>query len=212
MPQSSGAGPDKSDRASIESIIPTWGHLYVIDIMGGPSRVRVFDNKGEALPAPPLPPISAVYGNCSHWRWRRAVLHEYLPRARRPGIALTRQVGRRSARRCTKRRQSSSTTRKLCATSPPRKTARSSRSTSSAAKERSSTAHNPALLYGYGGYGISMTPYFLDHSHACGSIRAASMSIANIRGGGEYGEEWHKAGASRTSRTSSTTSSRCAAI
>ena len=62
VPQSSGAGHDESDRASIENFIPTWGHLYVIDIMGGPSRVRVFDNKGKLCPRRRLPPISAVYG------------------------------------------------------------------------------------------------------------------------------------------------------
>jgi prolyl oligopeptidase len=52
---------------------------------------------------------------------------------------------------------------------------------------------NPALLYGYGGYGINMTPYFspmnrlwLDH----GGIYV----VANLRGGGEFGEAWHLAG------------------
>src|SRR5215471_10943478 len=62
VPQSSGTGPDESDRASIDSFQPTFGHLYIVDIMGGPSRVRVFDNDGKPLPAAPLPPISTVAG------------------------------------------------------------------------------------------------------------------------------------------------------
>ena len=58
--QNSGSGSDETARASIEDFVPAAGHLYVVDIMGGPSRIRVFDENGRALPAPPLPPISSV--------------------------------------------------------------------------------------------------------------------------------------------------------
>ena len=52
---------------------------------------------------------------------------------------------------------------------------------------------NPTLLYGYGGYGINLTPRF-------SSIRriwfdaGGVYAIANLRGGGEFGEAWHLAG------------------
>ncbi len=52
---------------------------------------------------------------------------------------------------------------------------------------------NPAYLYGYGGFNASMTPYF----NAANIIlleNGGVYAMACLRGGGEYGEEWHKAG------------------
>ncbi len=53
---------------------------------------------------------------------------------------------------------------------------------------------NPVLLYGYGGYGVSETPYFLGASRRMLFDGGAVFVIANIRGGGEYGEKWHLQG------------------
>ena len=53
--------------------------------------------------------------------------------------------------------------------------------------------HNPTLLTGYGGFNISETPNFRS-SRRIWLDQGGIYVIANLRGGGEYGEEWHKSG------------------
>ncbi|MCR8667310.1 prolyl oligopeptidase family serine peptidase [Aestuariibaculum sp. M13] len=52
---------------------------------------------------------------------------------------------------------------------------------------------NPTMLYGYGGFNISLTPAF-SITNAIWLEQGGILAVPNLRGGGEYGREWHDAG------------------
>ncbi|MDR2011097.1 MAG: prolyl oligopeptidase family serine peptidase [Bacteroidales bacterium] len=60
-------------------------------------------------------------------------------------------------------------------------------------KDLKLNGNNPTFLNGYGGFGVSYTPYF-DISKFILLEQGGVFVFANLRGGGVYGDEWHKAG------------------
>ena len=58
-------------------------------------------------------------------------------------------------------------------------------------------ARTPVLIYGYGAYGNSMTPFF-SPSLLLWTWKGGILAIAHVRGGGELGDAWHKAGMKTT--------------
>ncbi|MBE7384557.1 MAG: S9 family peptidase [Leptolyngbya sp. SIO1E4] len=59
---------------------------------------------------------------------------------------------------------------------------------------------NPTLLYGYGGFGIPLTPGF-SVSNLVWMEMGGVYAVPNLRGGGEYGEDWHLAGTKLNKQT-----------
>lgn len=57
--------------------------------------------------------------------------------------------------------------------------------------------NNPVLLYGYGAYGRTLSPFF-SPSMLLWTTRGGILAVAHVRGGGELGDRWHRAGMKET--------------
>jgi prolyl oligopeptidase len=179
-------------KAAIENFLPIANTLYVVDQIGGPSQIRIFDTSGKAQGVVPVPPVSAAnqilrseddqllfndstYLEPAAWyrydlaakKVTRTALYE-TSAADFSGAEVTREFATSND-----------------GTKVPLNIIRP--------KGMKLDGKNPVLLYGYGGYDISLTPYFsLDRKPLL--ERGVVLVIANLRGGGEYGEAWHRAG------------------
>jgi len=178
--------------AVIEHIVPSTDALYVGDLLGGPSQIRRFDLNGKNEMVIPIPQISAV--------------QEML--ALEDGSLLFRDVSYTEPAawlHCANEKNEPMKTA-LRSTSPvsfsdiqvTREFATSKDGTKIPLnilfrKGMKRDGQNPTLIYGYGGYGISLSPNF-EFTRRLWFDRGGVYVVANIRGGGEFGEDWHKAG------------------
>ena len=176
----------------IQQIVPTADALFIGDLLGGPSQIRRFglDGKGETII--PIPKISAVQ--------EMVALED--------GSLLFRDQSYTEPAawfHCPKEKTEPVNTA-LRSTSPVSfadiEVAREFATSKDGAKipvniifrkGMKRDGQNPTLLYGYGGYGISMSPNF-EFTRRLWFDHGGVYVVANIRGGGEFGEDWHKAG------------------
>jgi prolyl oligopeptidase len=179
-------------KVAIESFLPAGNRLYVEDMVGGPSDIRIFTALGRPAGTVALPPISSIggmvkvagdvalirtesYTEPARW-WR------YDPKVGKlaPTALVQRSPATFAGVEVTRVFATSKDGTKVPINLMYRK-----------GTKLDGTA--PTLLYGYGGYGISETPAF-SPARQLWIEQGGIYALAGIRGGGEYGDAWHRAG------------------
>jgi prolyl oligopeptidase len=207
--------PRAGDASKAKEIVPasdvviqsyeiTKSRLYVVDLVGGPSQIRVFDLAGKARGKIDVLPISAVAGitrlddddvvfrNQSYIdapAWYR-----YGPATKKAASGGAKPAGEHTMKTA------------LATVSPADFTDVEVLRDSCKSKDGTSIPINVVhrkgaaldgshitLLTGYGGFGIPRVPRF-DPTKRIWFDHGGVYAIANIRGGGEFGEDWHFAG------------------
>ena len=176
----------------MQQIEPAAKALYVVDLLGGPSQMRRFDLDGKNATTIPISPISNVqelvaqedgsllFRDQSYTEppaWFEVGADQIEPK--KTALVSTSPVSF-SDIEVTREFATSKDGTRVPLNIMHR-------------KGMKLDGNNPTLLYGYGGYGISMSPTF-DFTRRLWFDRGGVYVVANIRGGGEFGEEWHKAG------------------
>jgi prolyl oligopeptidase len=179
-------------KVAIENFLVTTNALYVQDQVGGPSQIRIFDTAGTTQGTVPILPVSAVnqmvratdgtllFENASFLdppSWYR-----YDPTTKKATRTALYQTGAADFSDAEVIRDFAIS---KDGTRVPLSIIRR--------KGTKLDGKNPALLTGYGGYNVNITPGYslnrkplLEHGFV--------IAVANLRGGGEYGEAWHRAG------------------
>lgn len=183
-------------EAVIEDITSTASWLYVNDLVGGPSRLRRFDLAGKDFREVPIPPNSGA-GNLVPLvdgpEDDRVLFRESSYVA--PDAWYLYEPADHSVKKTALARTSPVDFSDIEAV---REFAISKDGTKVPVnilrrKGMPLDGNNPTLLTAYGGYGISLRPEF-NFTNRVWFDRGGIVAIANIRGGGEYGEAWHFAG------------------
>ncbi len=177
---------------TIQSFLPTPNYLYVYVLDGGPSRLRLFDHQGTEIATVPTEPVSGIWemkrgeGDTAlflvssfldpdHWCCYDPASGEVMDTALRTTSPVDFddcEVVREFAISRDGTRVPLNILRR---------------------KGIRLDGSNPVLLYGYGGFGVNLSPFFWPRLRVWLDLGGVAV-IANLRGGGEYGEEWHQAG------------------
>jgi prolyl oligopeptidase len=177
-----------------EPLVVTSNALYLRELIGGPSRVAVYDHAGKPGGILPLPDVSVV--DEVEPLSDGTLLYSVETYLRPPYF---RRYNPQSAQSFdTKLAQLSPV--EFSDTEVVRESVKSKDGTEIPInivrrKGTQLNGTNPLLLYGYGGFGLSETPAFLGAGTRLWLDGGGVYVAANLRGGGEFGEEWHRQGA-----------------
>jgi prolyl oligopeptidase len=177
---------------TVQQLAPAGGKLFVADLLGGPSRLRAVDVKSGQTGEIKLPEVSGV-GQLLHTRGDEVLLrvNSFLAPPAWYRYAASQTAAQKTALVVTSAADFSDAevTREF-ATSKD-----GTRIPLNIIRRKSTVldGRNPTILSGYGGYGVSETPGF-SATRRLWLDQGGVYVIANLRGGGEYGEAWHKAG------------------
>lgn len=174
---------------AIEGITTTRHFLYTREIVGGPEQVRVFELSGAPRGMVPLKPMAGV-AEVAAMDGDDVILHasSYLePPAWYRYAPATNKVTRTGLFKTSPASFAEYEVKREFATS---KDGKKVPVNIISKKGVALSGKNPTLLYAYGGYGVNETPKFRPKLKAW--LEQGGVYVtANIRGGGEYGEEWH---------------------
>jgi len=193
---------------AIESYTPTESRLYVTEMVGGPTQLRVYDLKGKEQALVTMPEISLM-GNAVRTSGDE-VLVRTQSYTRPPGYY--RYGPGRAAMQETALMQTSPADFSDCEVR--REFAEAPDGTKLPMniimkKGTKLDGQAPLLLYGYGSYGISEQPYFTPSVKLW--VEQGGIYVdASVRGGGEYGDEWHQAARLGTKKQSMEDFASCA--
>ena len=174
----------------IRSYVAASSRLYVVEMLGGPTQLRVYDLAGRSLGLVAMDEISTISG---------------LLRLSGDDLLLRRQSYRNPPAYSRYRPQSGALEpTPLAHTSPADFSDCEVRREFATAEDGTKIPINivmrrgtpldgsaPLLLYGYGSYGFTLTPYFVAHRRIW-IEQGGIYAVANLRGGGAYGDAWHR--------------------
>jgi prolyl oligopeptidase len=180
------------DHYGSRTLIAAKDRIFVTVQTGGPSAIRVYDYRGKALPAPKQLPVASVsslvpvgetdllFHTGSYFQPTRGrIFHA------QKATAQDTALGSRAQEDFSDFEAVREFARSKDGTRVPVNILRR--------KGLKLDGSHPAVATGYGGYGISSQPVY---NRPLKALLEAGVvyAIANLRGGGEYGEEWHEAG------------------